>query len=331
MVTSCNKEEPVSLEDVYLTDDVELMNGALNFVSPDAFFSISEKLGSMSDEDRDVWEDKLGFISLRTELNNLYEELEEIEDAQVENNLLLLNSDILKIEEGNIIPVIESAAYASIVNRLGVFYVDGIIHKVDGGRIASSEDGSYATVSAALSSSSLKANQLGVQVVDYIIPNDNSSLKSSNCGTSKTAWYNSSDRKCDYIVKAIKYYCKGCCGNYYYQVKVENNVTNYKKTILKRWKKYNTITKIENVAFTISVPIVTGYNGKNSLFYYSDRTYNFASQTSKEVATYTLWALVGDKVENSDINTPVFNRVKGKATNRGLGYNKYAEINCGAW
>lgn len=39
MVTSCNKEEPVSLEDVYLTDDVELMNGALNFVSPDAFFN----------------------------------------------------------------------------------------------------------------------------------------------------------------------------------------------------------------------------------------------------------------------------------------------------
>lgn len=326
---SCEKNETVLPKDNAISNtEIQLKDGALSFSSVNAFFETTGKLGAMTEKERNDWEKSLGFTSMRAELNSIFNAITETEDESVINDIVSLNSDIVKIQNEEIIPIIESQAYAAISNRSGIFFVEGVIHKVDGGRIASSEDGDVASVTNALTGS-LKSSQTGVRVVDFI--GSSSTLKSGGCGTEMTAYTQTSDRKCDFKMKTYKYYCTGCCGNYYYQVKSESTITNYKKNWLGKWKTYNTACEMKNRGYTISVPIVTGFNGTSSVFYYSNVTHTFSHDySSYDCATMTRWSYVGDQVQNSNINTPSFSRVKGQASNRGVG-DKWAVINCGAW
>lgn len=330
-ITSCNKtEEVLPLISTVSNADIEVVDGALNFKTAKAFFETSEKLGAMTKKERDDWEKSIGFKSLRTELNVVMNNIANTEDESAINQIVSSNSDIVLIQNEDILPIIESQAYAAISNRLGVFYVEGTIHMVDGGRIASSEDGDVASVTNALTGN-LKSSEAGVDVVDYIDSSSLSTLKSGGCGTEMTAYTEANKRKCDFKMKTYKYYCAGCCGTYYYQVKCESKIINYVKSWGK-WKTYNTSCEMKERGYTISVPVVTGFNGISSVFYYANVTHTFSyDHSSYDCATMTRWSYVGDQVQNSSINTPSFSRVKGQATNRGITDGSWAVINCGAW
>jgi hypothetical protein len=298
----------------------------LSFETAKLFFLTTEKLGAMNRNERDNWEQSIGFTSMRKELNTIYDEIAKCESMDEVAEIVNKNSDLVVFQGDDVVPIIESNAYSAISNRDGIFYVEGVVHKVVANKIISSDDGSIETLNKALSN--LKSASEGVKIVEYLIK---SNLKSGGCGTSKTAFVQTSDRKCDFELKTYKYYCKGCCGNYYYQVKMEKIIRNYKKNIWGNWKSYNTLCNYEDVAYTIVAPIVTGFNGTSSIFYYYPVYHYFsADESDDEYATYTWWNFVGDQVQNSDINTPAFDRVKGKASNRGVG-NRWAEILCGAW
>jgi hypothetical protein len=88
---------------------------------------------------------------------------------------------------------------------------------------------------------------------------------------------------------------------------------------------------MNNRGLTVAVPIVTGYNGIRSVYYLSNLSYFFSDASSgSDVATMTRWAYLGDQLQNVSIGSTGFIRVKGKASNRGLG-SLWADINCGAW
>ncbi len=325
---SCEKKEINDTNDGLLSNsEIILKDGALHFQTVEAFFEMDEKLGSMTDKERQNWEKSIGFVSMRTELINVFEQIDEAEDEITIERIVSNNSDIVELIDGEVNPIIKSSSYAAIANRRGVFFVDGVIHKVEGSKIASSEDGNEQTVTNALQSN-LKSASKGVNVVEYI---SKSILKSGGCGTRMSAYYDVNRRKCDFEMITYPYYCSGCCGNYYYQVKAESRIVNYKKNWRGRWKRYNTGCTMKDRGYTISVPKVTGYNGYYTTFYYQDVTHTFGTDNSSyDCSTMTRWSYVGDRVQNIGIKTPQFSRVRGKATNRGIG-NNWAVINCGAW
>jgi hypothetical protein len=330
IITSCEKINntlKTTGSELIPTDGISIKDGALSFETAELFFKTSEKLGAMSRSERDKWEQSIGFTSMRKELNAIFDEITKCENENEVAEIVSKNSDLVVMQGDDVVPIIESNAYSAISNREGIFYVEGVIHKVVANKIISSDDGSIETLNKALSN--LKSAPKGVRIVEYLNKSD---LKSGECGTSKTAFVQTSDRKCDFELKTYKYYCTGCCGNYYYRVKMEKIIRNYRKNIWGNWKSYNTICNYKEVAYTIVAPIVTGFNGTRSIFYYSPIYQYFSYGVSDdEYAEFTWWNFVGDQVQNSDINTPAFDRVKGKASNRGVGDKSWAEIWCGAW
>ncbi len=176
----------------------------------------------------------------------------------------------------------------------------------------------------------MKANKPVSKDVKFIKLHDETALKSGECGYEKTAWTQSSDRRCMLRLSVEKTYCEGCCGNYYYQDNVHMKIYNEKKNWLGRWKGYQSTCYYENIGYTVMAPIVTGFNGISSIYYYTPvSNYIPYGQSSGQWEDYDLWWSVGDLVQNSVINTPSFDRVKGRAKNAGL--KTWAEINCGTW
>lgn len=327
LFNSCEKSEAeLPKNNAISNTEISLKDDALSFQTADAFFETSGKLGEMTEKERQDWEASISFVSMRTELISIFQQVEAAENEAAIEQIVSSNSDLVKLVDGEVYPIIESNSYAAITNRKGIFFVEGVIHKVEGGKIASSEDGNEQTVTNALHGN-LKSSNPDVNVIEYI---SNSTLKSGGCGTRMSAYKEHDGRKCDFEMKTYKYYCTGCCGIYYYQVKAESKITNYKKSWGK-WRTYNTACTMKDRGYTISVPKVTGYNGQHSTFYYHDVTHTFGTDNSSyDCATMTRWSYVGDRVQNIGINTPSFNRVKGKATNRGIG-DRWAVINCGSW
>lgn len=325
-LNSCEKtklDTPIITSSV--AQEVLTKNNALHFQSPDAFFEISKQLVEMSKEEKDQWEQQLGFTSMRTELNSIFEQLENVETEAEMNNIIAANNDLIHIVDETILPIIKSDTYASVINREGIFYVENVIHKLNGQKIASVENGDIESVTKALKSNSTPDVE-GINVVEYNVNNDLRGV----CGTSKTAWYNTSNRKCDFKMNTFIYYCSGCCGNSYQQVQVESKIWNYKKSWGK-WKSYKTSATMKNRAYTVSVPIVTAFNGVSSVFHYEDVTHYLPTEsTPSDWSTMTRTNFIGNQVQNASITSPSFSRVKGEATNRGIGDN-WADILCGSW
>lgn len=181
----------------------------------------------MTEKERDRWEKSIGFVSLRRELNKVFSNLSQCDDQAIEAQILVENSDIIGIKENEIVPRVASNAYAAICNRDGIFYVEGIVHKVVDDHIFISEDGEIASIEKAIAEGKI---QEGISKIQYF-KDAHVLLKSGECGTNKTAFAQSSDRKCDFEIKTYEYICAGCCGNFYDEARVELIIKNYKKNI----------------------------------------------------------------------------------------------------
>ena len=343
---SCNERNVLPEElpsespaDVANYEGISVKNGALHFDTPDLFFETTEKLSKMSQDERDKWGEQIGFISLGTQLNQIFNAISNFDDDVDLQDIVNENSDIVEFRDDMVVPIIQSYAYASTANRKGIFFVNGIVHKVDGGRIASSEDGNEETVTNALkagikSTTSSDETNNGIRVLDYVL--QSSITRMSGCGNRMSAYNNSSDRKVELEMKTFTYYCSGCCGNYYNQVKFELIISNYKKNIWGNWKDYELYTLYKNVAATISAPIGTGYDYalNRTTFKYENLTFYYLDFDSgnNAYAKVTHWSLIGSQIQNSSIAAPTFSRVKGEASNKGSGMSgKWATIYCGAW
>ena len=215
-----------------------------------------------------------------------------------------------------------------------MFYIDGTIHKLEGNRIAISEDGKIETVDNALKNNIRlsSVSDTGVEVFEYF---SSSSIVQSNanCGKSKIEdriRNDAKDRDIAFEIQTGIHLYSGTVNSRQYFA--EAKITNYKKKAIgSSFTTYNTTCEMKNVIFTVSVPIVTGYTGGKSIFVYSDRTYSWSHMVcNQEVARYTVWSLYGDVVQNvTDLQSPTFNRIQGQASNRGMGTNKWITLSCG--
>jgi len=316
------------------------VDGVLHFASHEAFFETITAVGNMSEADLNAWERSLGFVSYRQSFELAMAEVGTATSEAHAEAILKQHEDIVEIDGDDINPRIQALGYSAVVNREGLFYVAGVLHKVLPEVVISTEDGRIETIQQTLNDmgelglklvTAMSTPSAGVRVVRYA-GDSLAPLKASNlgCTDNKTAWWNSSDRKVDFKIWTWKYYCAGCCGNYYHQVRAEAKLWGYKKNWLGNWASYKTAYECQNVEAVILAPDLQG-TSTTQFTYVPFTLQQTAWKTSN--ADYESWTCaawnVGDMIENSNINEPYLTKVKGQGKSRGTGTGNWAEICCG--
>jgi hypothetical protein len=339
-VESSSPEGAADVSDGALTVDAQ---GLIHFADPETFFATLDAVGSMTSSELDAWEDGIGFVSYRREFQRVMARASSAATLDEADALLRANEDIVEVMGDEANPRIKALGYAAVTDRAGLFYVGGTLHKVLPDVVVSSQDGRLDTIDAAIASmGALGMSHLdrmatpaeGVRVARY----DGASLSKLQelvpygCTDYKSAFFVGDDRKVDFDIWTWPYYCADCCGNYYYQVKVEGKLKGFKKNIWGNWtdSNYTTSYQYQNLEFQVTAPQVYGYNGVHSLFNYQPYTVSSSYGGSPgDMKTWTIgtWN-VGNMVQNSPINAPYFDKVKGQGKSRGVG-NNWAEICCG--
>ncbi len=117
-------------------------NGVLNFRSADDFFFYADSISNLSGYAFENWEKVTGFTSYRSITDEMIGEIEDVEDNEFIYDKLLLNySDFVEKVDDRVETKIKSNIYKSVVNKDGVFYVDGIRHLVDDCNVITSRNG----------------------------------------------------------------------------------------------------------------------------------------------------------------------------------------------
>lgn len=332
--------------------------GALHFPSPEAFFAAIDVLSEMSEDEVLAWEQSLGFTSFRGAFEELMSTAADMDDDDAAKALLLAHPELVVVDGDQVRPTITAAGYAALVGPDGVFFVGDTIHKVlpevvvslDGGDRGALQDAvAELESSGVVVGEDMLALSNGAQAVRYAddesagpadlsVPGDEVSADGSvplpppaGCTSSRNAFYQTSNRKVDFTIRTYRYYCAGCCGNFYNEVRVDWYFYGYKKNIWGNWKSYKTSYTHRNVAMQLTAPHVTGYNGVSSIFNY--QSYNVSYSSGSSPGDMTHWYVpskrVGNKVQNAWIQIPYFDKVKGQGKSRGTGTNGWANICCG--
>jgi len=324
LFTSCEKEnatEPIDSKPVS-SEVISLKSGALSFETADLFFETSEKLESMTREERDNWELSLGFTSMRKELNTIFDQISKCENKDEVDEIISKNSDLIKSEDDIVVPIFKFNAYSAICNREGIYYVEGTIHKVFEDKVVSSDDGKIETLNKALSN--LKSATEGVRVFNII---DNTNLKGTQF-TTQSSLVSTKDKRCYFYMRTYLYYCSIGDGNYYNQVRFELELYNWKRIIFNQWTPYKTFCEFKEVVYTVPAAYSISFNDI-SFYFINKIEYSLPPRHSgQDTEKFIVSIPVGDPVFNvvgaGELN-PYLIKVYGKGKNRGVG-DRWAEI-----
>ena len=318
-------------------------DGALHFASPEAFFAAIDATASMSPEELDAWEARIGFLSSRRAYERFVADMDRAGTEAEQRALLLAYRDVIAVTGDQIDPRIRAQGYAALTNRDGIFYVADVIHKVTEDLVISEEDGSPDTVAAALAlpqvsvaaaTGTALAPRDGVRVSRYTTEPEAAASASGDwfvnaCAASYSVTESTSDRRLIFDMRTFRYEAALCCGNFDNRVRAEWQMRGYKKNLFGSWVSYNTSYDYRDVTFEISAPVVTGFDGVRSIFYYGLWVLGLsAGNSGGDYSSWLVYAWVGDTVQNVLINTPTFHKVHGLATSRGID-GRWAKIQCG--
>ncbi len=110
---------------------IEVINGVLKFNTPEEFFKTLKIIEDCSDEQLDEWEKNLGFTSLRSKLNKMYNELNEADESTLPK-LLKEYSDYFYLEDGIIETYYPDRTLNAITNENNIYYdADNTTYKFD--------------------------------------------------------------------------------------------------------------------------------------------------------------------------------------------------------
>jgi hypothetical protein len=169
-------------------------DGIITFKSSNDFYLLSDKIAKMANEEVMQWEKANSFVSLNTEVDNVFEMLDSCRTYEEYENILDLNKDIVKIVDKAESAVMKSFIYPRIINREGFFIVGGTLHKVTNEGVFISEDGCF----EAINSAAIKGKDNDDPNIVFISHQaEETTLKSGSCGSSVSGasdWNN--DRRC---------------------------------------------------------------------------------------------------------------------------------------
>ncbi|MCP3142420.1 hypothetical protein [Pyxidicoccus xibeiensis] len=334
VMASCSQVdlEPEAASDVPMVrvDDA----GALHFQSAQAFFAAMEAISRMSPEEQVSWEERIGFTSLRRTLTLAERQLESAQTPVEQERLLEAYADVIDASEGTLRPRLSSPGYAGLVNRAGVFYVNGVIHKVTPDMLIISRDGRPETVEKYVASPRIREQleaepelvpEEGVRVARYA--GEHGVTAQHHCGYERSGRYQSSDRRLDMYLRSLVYVSSDGI-NTYRRAGVELQMSGEKK-LLGSWRSYNTTYSYRNVSFQVDVPIVTGSSGGSSLYYLETQLLGFADGGSGgESPSHSIYSILGHIIQNNALPASGFHKVYGQGSSRGTG-GSWVTINCG--
>ena len=351
--TACDKDNSIDTNQFELQDQIDgvyVKNGILHFVDSETFFQKIKEVSEMEQTQRQQWEQNLGFVSLSTEIENVMNQISECDSQEAVNRILDVNNDIVYIKNDMFTSRIPSNTYQNIVNRAGIFYVGNVIHKVFEDVVLSTEEGTIEELNVSAikmknSSNRLRtvgttAQESNINIYKYIETEDdlfesgeNGKLRASpnTCGSYRNAYVKGNDRRCHFEMWTNIIYCQLCCSEgYTQQIVVEIKTTHEIKNMWGNYKSFSQTTgSIRNVAFTVDVPVITGFDGYRTQYYYSNRTIYISSATGSREASSHQWTYTcGEPIRNGNLHAG-FYRVRGQGGNRGI--TNWADINCGAW
>lgn len=113
---SINKEV---LDSVFVNNE-----GALVFATETAYRSIVSTLLKFTDKELDNWENSIGFYSLRKKLNEIFHEAYEQNDIALFSSFVEQYPAFVKLEYGNLTPIVGAQFYRNILNLENTFYID---------------------------------------------------------------------------------------------------------------------------------------------------------------------------------------------------------------
>lgn len=336
-LAACEKQETESLisnekTTTIAVDGVSVKDGILCFNSSKDLYEITESLSAMNHDEKVAWEKSLGFVSLEREIEFVNEEISSIESEDEYRKIASDNSDILKLDDGVLEPIISSIFYSMIVNRNGFFIVNGILHKV-------TEKGVYTDDNCSFEEIDLVAKGLTTNENVGFVSKNELHLKSGECGADddeESNWHDS--RKCNAKILVERPYCKDDCCTHSWWYTVTAYSTSVASTLGVHYQ-YESFHNCTGLEVRITVPIVSSYNGQISTFSYSEIVVNddIDNPTSDE-KTHYWWKskAIGDRVQiwNSTtkptppIPNPAMTQVKGTFWTRGS-YPEMAVIDCG--
>lgn len=113
-----DNEELIVLDSIEVTAD-----GALNFLSPTAYYRNVRKLLECSDKKLDSWEQSIGFSSMRGEVNKIMDLAYRVSGETSIADLARQYFDLVEIgSKGELKPIVEAVFYRNILNKAGYFY-----------------------------------------------------------------------------------------------------------------------------------------------------------------------------------------------------------------
>lgn len=108
---------------------VSCINGALHFENAETVFDVVKKLSSMPNEVFTEWEKKCNFKSLKTTINEAYQDMENSSGFYIYNSKY---SKYLYLDEDSCMTAyVNAEMYQLICNADGEFYVQNIKHRVE--------------------------------------------------------------------------------------------------------------------------------------------------------------------------------------------------------
>lgn len=293
--------------------------GALRFPSIAAFVEVQDALARMSTTERDAWERELGFVSMRRAFDDLMADVSSSSPHEAERQLAA-NRDLLDEDAAEPRRRIASSAYAWVVDRRGVMYVDGVIHRVSANELFTPQPGASPEVTRQLASdvtAPTEAKPGRVDVFRYAA--EEASL--ATCGSLQEGTSTVGDRRVTYRIEVAVIKVVDGIGNRQYRHAYTLNFWG-KRKILGSWLAYDTTYQIYNTFGNIDVFRITGFDGFRHQYVYErqDRGWPYFDLNDERSHLETAPAWAGDAVLNVDesqLAAPTFHKLRMEATSRG--------------
>ncbi len=290
--------------------DVTAENGILKFNSPEVFFDAVEILNNADENSFTAWEQKNGFLSIRTQQNIALDELDAITSEAELNDWLEKYSNLFKKiinddGEEEIVPIIDDIFYSSICNANQVYAVENSYYLIKNNSLFLIED---------LSDASLSYKELSEKYESFKLEKEN---LSKDAPTQHIATAIRDERGCrnDRKVKIKNYLQKLLYFNdgiYYYRINVVTETRGYTREGTCAWRPYKTTLNYREVKGKVN------YNQNSQKnFYIPDKTRHYVRYISGSY-TITNGSTTSRNVAKRMLSNVYFRKDYGEASSRGV-------------
>lgn len=139
IIAGCEKEIDTSpnIDDnkTKAEDKLVVKNGMLSFSSQKLFEETREMITHMSEDELNIWEADLGFMSLRTKQNKVLDELDMVDTDEEVYSILSENPNLFQIvedrnQEPELAEIVDDKVYTALADINGMYVVENTTYKV---------------------------------------------------------------------------------------------------------------------------------------------------------------------------------------------------------